>query len=113
MLCFFMTTKNNIFDNPSTWKISTAVLLTLLLMSWVYFQFVSIMNDGAFETLNYQRTELRNLNNQIINMSIQLEDLRAKNQILEGRIESFNNMRIRDHEFAMSQINRPPVKTIR
>ena len=72
-----------------------------------------MMHNSAFETLSHQRTEIRNLNNQLAQINIKLDDLQNKNRMLESRIEAFNNMRVRDHELAMSQINRPPARTIR
>ena len=90
-----------------------ALLFTLLIVSWAYFQFVNMMNDSAFETLTHHRTEIRNLNNQLIQLNIKLEDMQNKNRMLESRIDMFNNMRIRDHEQVMGQINGRPVRAIR
>jgi predicted nucleic acid-binding Zn-ribbon protein len=100
-------------DNANFWRAITAVLFALLVMSWGYFQFVSMMNDSAFETLSHHRTEIRNLNTQLAQINIKLDDLQNKNRMLESRIDTFNNMRIRDHELAMSQINSRPVRAIR
>ena len=72
-----------------------------------------MMHNSAFETLSHQRTEIRNLNTQLAQINIKLDDLQNKNRMLESRIEAFNNMRVRDHEQVMSQINRVPVRTIR
>jgi Tfp pilus assembly protein PilO len=103
----------NMIDNANFWRAITAVLFALLVMSWGYFQFVSMMNDSAFETLSHHRTEIRNLNNQLTQLNIKLEDLQNKNRMLENRIDTFNNMRIRDHELAMSQINAATLKRVR
>jgi uncharacterized coiled-coil protein SlyX len=112
-----MTTKPNNTPNTANstniWRVIASVLFLLLILSWGYFQFVSMMHNSAFETLSYQRTEIRNLNNQLAQINIKLDDLQNKNRMLEGRIEAFNNMRIRDHELAMSQLNRAPVRPVR
>ena len=100
-------------DNTNFWRAITAVLFALLIMSWGYFQFVSMMNDSAFETLSHHRTEIRNLNTQLAQINIKLDDLQNKNRMLESRIDAFNNMRIRDHELAMSQINSATIKRVR
>jgi Tfp pilus assembly protein PilO len=100
-------------ENANTWKLISAFLFTSLVLSWGYFQFVNMMNNSAFETLSHHRTEIRNLNNQLAQINIKLDDLQNKNRMLESRIDAFNNMRVRDHEQVMSQVNRAPVKTIR
>jgi uncharacterized protein YlxW (UPF0749 family) len=105
-------TKNTV-DNPNFWRAVSAVLFVLLVVSWGYFQFASMMNNSAFETLAHHRTEIRNLNNQLTQLNIKLDDLQNRNRMLESRIDTFNNMRIRDHEQVMSQLNRSPVKTVR
>jgi Tfp pilus assembly protein PilO len=105
-------TKNTV-DNQNFWRAVAAVLFALLVMSWGYFQFVSMMNDSAFETLAHHRTEIRNLNNQLIQLNIKLEDMQNKNRMLESRIDTFNNMRVRDHEQVMSQINAATIKRVR
>ena len=112
-----MTTKPNNTPNTANsanlWRVIASVLFLLLILSWGYFQFVNMMHNSAFETLSHQRTEIRSLNNQLAQINIKLDDLQNKNRMLESRIEAFNNMRVRDHELVMSQINRAPVRTIR
>jgi Tfp pilus assembly protein PilO len=108
----FFTTKNMI-DNANFWRAITAVLFALLVMSWGYFQFVSMMNDSAFETLSHHRTEIRNLNTQLAQINIKLDDLQNKTRMLESRIDAFNSMRIRDHEQVISQLNSRPIRAIR
>jgi Tfp pilus assembly protein PilO len=100
-------------ENSGIWKFVSAVLFMSLILSWGYFQFVSMIKDSAFETLAHHRTEIRNLNTQITQMNIQIQDLQSRNKALGERVESYNLQRVRDHEFAMSQINRPPVRAVR
>jgi uncharacterized coiled-coil protein SlyX len=109
-----MTKSNNIYnsvvDKSGVWRALAALLFALLILSWGYFQIVSIMNDSAFETLSHHRNEIRSLNNQLAQINLKLDDAQSKIRVLEGRIDSFNQMRVRDHELVMGQINRPTTR---
>ena len=100
-------------DKSMFWKLLSAALFTSLVLSWGYFQFTTMLNDSAFETLSHQRNEIRNINTQLVNMNIQLQDLQSKNKVLSEKVESYNLQRVRDHELLLGQVNRPTVRTIR
>jgi uncharacterized coiled-coil protein SlyX len=100
-------------ENATTWKLVSAFLFMALVLSWGYFQFSSMLNNSAFETLSHQRTQIRDLNTQITQINLQLQDLQTRNRALSERVESYNLQRVRDHELVMSQINRSAARTIR
>jgi Tfp pilus assembly protein PilO len=100
-------------ENSSIWKLLSAFLFMALVLSWGYFQFNTMLNNSAFETLSHHRTEIRNLNTQLTQMNIQIQDLQSRNKALSERVESYNLQRTRDHELVMSQLNRGPIKTVR
>jgi predicted nuclease with TOPRIM domain len=97
-------------DNSRVWQFLTAALTLSLLISWSYFQFVSMLNDTALENLSHVRSEVRKLDNQVAVLNTQLSDLRSQHRILSERVESYNQQRIRDHELIL---NRQPVRTVR
>jgi type VI protein secretion system component VasK len=102
-------------ENSGIWKFLSAFLFTALVLSWGYFQFNTMLNNSAFETLSHHRTQLRDINTQITQLNLQLQDLQNRNRALSERVEAYNMQRVRDHELAMSQINRTaaPVRTVR
>ena len=89
------------------------LLLVFLFLSWTYFHFTMTVRDSAFETLQLQRNEIRQLSNQLTTMTIQMDDLQSKYKTLNDRVESYNILRVRDHEYAMSQITRQTPRNIR
>jgi peptidoglycan hydrolase CwlO-like protein len=97
----------------TVWKFISAALFLALLISWSYFQFASMLNNSAFESLSHHRTELRRLDNQVAVLNSQLQELQNRNRALNERVEAYNAQRTRDIEFLNSQINRPLVRTVR
>jgi type VI protein secretion system component VasK len=100
-------------ENTNTWKLISAFLFMALVLSWGYFQFSSMLNNSAFETLSHQRTQIRDLSTQITQINLQLQDLQTRNRALSERVESYNLQRVRDHELVMSQLNKPSVRIAR
>jgi hypothetical protein len=96
------------------WKVSTAVLALLLVGSWVWMIIVSTINNTTIETVRAQQLSLREITNKVVTMEMQVLDLQSRNKSLNDRIEAFNNLRQRDHEYLQGQINRSTaVKVIR
>ena len=89
-------------ENPRIWQFLTAALALSLLMSWSYFQFASMLNNTALENLSHLRSEVRRLDNQAAILNTQLNDLRSQHRVLNERVESYNQQRIRDLETAMN-----------
>jgi peptidoglycan hydrolase CwlO-like protein len=100
-------------DNLRVWQFLTAALTLSLLMSWSYFQFVSMLNDAAMENLSHVRSEVRRLDNQVAILNTQLSDLRSQHRSLGERVENYNQQRVRDHELVMANQPRPLVRTVR
>ncbi len=88
------------------WKISTAILAALLIASWVWMLIVSTINNSTIETVRAQQLVVREITNKVITLEMQVLDLQSRNKSLNDRIEAFNNLRQRDHEYLQSQINR-------
>jgi predicted nucleic acid-binding Zn-ribbon protein len=100
-------TKSNIFMTISL------LLLVILFLSWTYFHFTMTVRDSAFETLQLHRNEIRQLNNQMTTMSMQMSELQSSYKSLNEKVESYNILRVRDHEYAMTQITRQTPRNIR
>jgi peptidoglycan hydrolase CwlO-like protein len=100
-------------ENSSIWKLLSAFLFMALVLSWGYFQFNTMLNNSAFETLSHHRTEIRNINTQITQLNMQIQELQSRNKALSERVESYNLQRTRDHDMIMSQLNSRPTRTIR
>jgi predicted nuclease with TOPRIM domain len=100
-------------NNVRIWQFLSAALALSLLMSWSYFQFASMLNNTALETLSHVRSEVRRLDNQVAILNTQLNDLRSQHRILSERVESYNQQRIRDHELVVNNQNRQAVRTLR
>jgi len=95
------------------WKFSTIFLMVLLIISWVWMMISNIITDSSIDSIRSQQVQIRELTDRIVTLNIQVQDLQSRNKALNERIDTFNNMRLRDYEFLQSQINRGPIKAIR
>ena len=95
------------------WKVTTILLMVVLIMSWVWMLITGIITDSSMDSIRSQQLQVRELTNQVITLNMQVQDLQSRNKALNERIDTFNTVRLRDYEFLQSQINRGPIKTIR
>jgi predicted PurR-regulated permease PerM len=95
------------------YKISTYLLSLLLAFSWCLFTVYVIINGSSIDMVKEQRESIRKLENQIITFEIQLTDMHARQRANQERIETINQLRIRDYEFLNSQINSVPITKIK
>jgi FtsZ-binding cell division protein ZapB len=87
--------------------------MVLLIISWVWMMISNIITDSSIDSIRSQQVQIRELTDRIVTLNIQVQDLQSRNKALNERIDTFNNMRLRDYEFLQSQINRGPIKAIR
>jgi sensor domain CHASE-containing protein len=95
------------------WKVTTILLMVVLIISWVWMMITGIITDSSMESVRGQNMQVRELTNQVITLNMQVQDLQSRNKALAERIDAFNTLRQRDYEYLQSLINRGPVKAIR
>ena len=87
--------------------------MVLLIISWVWMFITSMINDSTMQIVRSQQAQVRELTDKTVTIEMQILDLQSRNKALNDRIEAFNTLRQRDHEYLQNQINRGPVKAIR
>jgi len=106
-----MTTASTFKIDP--WKVTTILLMVVLIISWVWMMITGIITDSSMESVRSQQVTVRELTNQVITLNMQVQDLQSRNKSLNERIDAFNTLRQRDYEYLQTQINRGPIKAIR
>jgi hypothetical protein len=95
------------------YKFTSGILIVALMASWCMFMVYSIINGSSIDMIKAQRDDIRRLQNEIISLEIQLTDIHTRQRSLQERIETINQLRVRDYEFINSQINNATVRSIK